>query len=92
MAEFAWASIGGADAEPVELIERDGRKGILTIGCPDPFWLDDETAGIRMSIGRIEKGYFLTLETAEERQAREDAYQRRINAPGYKPHSWRGPR
>ncbi len=43
---FGWASIAGADPEPVELIETDGRKGVLTTGCADPFWLDDEAAGI----------------------------------------------
>ena len=44
--KFAWASIAGASAEPVELIEVDGRKAILTCGCPDPFYLDDATVNV----------------------------------------------
>lgn len=39
--EFRWASIGGADPEPVELVEIDGRQAVYTCGCGDPFYLDD---------------------------------------------------
>lgn len=68
--EFAWASIAGADPEPVELIEKDNRKGLYTIGCEDIFWLDDESAGIVVYDGNP-----LTRpsnpETQEQREARE---------------------
>lgn len=46
----AWASIGGATPEPVKLIERDGRRGVLRLGCPEPFWLDGEIS-VRVQSG-----------------------------------------
>lgn len=46
--KFYWASIAGADPEPVELIEIDGRKAIYTCGCGDPFFLDDADTKIRL--------------------------------------------
>lgn len=49
--KFAWASIAGSNPEPVELVDVDGRKALLTIGCQDPFWLDDESAGIVVYTG-----------------------------------------
>ena len=39
--EFWWASIHGADPEPVEKTEREGRHCIYTLGCADPFYLDE---------------------------------------------------
>ena len=74
--DFAWASIAGAGAEPVELIDVDGRKGILTIGCQDPFWLDDESAGIVVFTGsRLERPE--NPETQEQRDKRQDKYKRK---------------
>lgn len=51
---FAWASIAGAPPEPVEVVDEKSfmgigsstRKGVLTTGCQDPFWLDDDAAGV----------------------------------------------
>ena len=84
-AEFVWASIAGADAEPVEIIEESGRKGILTTGCADPFWLDDETAGVVIYANWLARPDRLT--TLEE-QAKADAlYKARQES-----HGWRGPR
>lgn len=71
--KFAWASIAGADAEPVELIETDGRQGLLTIGCQDPFWLDDPAAGIVIFSG-CELVRPLNPETQEQRDSREAVY------------------
>lgn len=71
--EFAWASIAGADAEPVELIEDNGRKGLLTIGCRDPFWLDDKAAGILVYNGTpLQRPS--NPETQEQRDLREKTY------------------
>ena len=70
---FAWASIAGAEPEPVELIEVDGRKGLLTIGCPDPFFLDDESAGIVIYDGNpINRP--VNPETMMQRDLREEKY------------------
>lgn len=44
--EFWWASIHGADPEPVEKTEYNSRPCIYTLGCADPFYLDDP--GIRL--------------------------------------------
>ena len=83
---FAWASIAGADAEPVELIEQDGRKGVLTFGCPDPFWLDDDVAGVVVYANDLSRPK--SPETPEQQAERQAKYEAK------KPygHSWRGPR
>jgi hypothetical protein len=40
--EFWWASIHGADPEPVEkTVTDDGRACVYTLGCADPFYLDE---------------------------------------------------
>lgn len=41
-AEFWWASVHGADPEPVEKTEHEGRPCVYTMGCEDPFYLDTE--------------------------------------------------
>jgi hypothetical protein len=70
---FAWASIAGADPEPVELIDIDSRKGLYTIGCADPFWLDDDSAGIVVYTGSpLERPK--NPETQEQRDLREKKY------------------
>lgn len=84
-AEFAWASIAGADPEPVEIIERDGRKGVLTIGCPDPFWLDDKSVRVRLNWERMERPD--NVQTDRQRKLAETRYWNRAER-----HSWRGPR
>lgn len=71
--DFGWASIAGADPEPVELIETDGRKGLLTIGCEDPFWLDDESVGIVVYDGSP-LSRPSNPETREQRDLREEKY------------------
>lgn len=52
-AKFCWASIAGADPEPVELVRIDGRPAIYTCGCADPFYLDDRAVPVRL--GRSEQ-------------------------------------
>lgn len=76
---FAWASIAGADAEPVELVMIDGRDGLYTLGCADPFWLDDSSAGIVVyggsPIDRPEHP-----ETQQQRDLRESIYKAKKSA------------
>lgn len=36
---FWWASVHGADPEPVECVEVDGKSACYTCGCADPFFL-----------------------------------------------------
>lgn len=45
--EFWWASIAGADPEPVERCEIDGRPAVYTCGCADPFYLDEKDCPVR---------------------------------------------
>jgi hypothetical protein len=93
-AAFAWASIAGADPEPVELIDENtfmgrgspDRKGVLTTGCQDPFWLDDETAGVVLYVNALSRPE--NLEDQGQRDIREAEYRRRRATA----HSWRGPR
>lgn len=85
---FYWASIAGAAFEPVEVVYEEkfpGRKGILTIGCPDIFWLDDLTANIRLSYNSMTRPVIILTE--EERLKRQEEYD---SSP--RKHSWRGSR
>lgn len=84
--QFFWASIAGAEPEPVEILERGNRKGIVTLGCEDTFWLDDEKAGIIIYVNELIRPR--NFETQEQRDIREKTYleSRTQN------HNWRGPR
>ena len=101
--EFWWASIYGADPEPVEKTERNGRPCVYTIGCADPFYLDDAGAVVfveeRMTRppGPVEAKL-----SADDWQAQRDAARkglktylspyggrRRVSEWA---HGWRGPR
>lgn len=89
---FYWASIAGADLEPVEVIEDKGRKGVLTTGCADVFWLDDVSAGVVLYDEPFKRPE--NPETAEKREARTREYlarRERMWAAGLH-HGWRGPR
>lgn len=90
-AEFWWASVAGAEPEPVEVIEENGRRGILTIGCPDPFWLDDATVVVRLNSAPMTRlpGVYTTEEEAAAARA---AYLRGSGHGSPKSHAWRGPR
>lgn len=99
---FGWASIAGADAEPVELIEVDGRKGLFTLGCADPFWLDDESAGIIVFANSLKRPD--NPETQEVREAKQKSYEWHRDHANHGPdcdaadctrryrHGWRGSR
>lgn len=39
-AAFWWASVAGAEAEPVEVAELEGERVAYSLGCADPFYLD----------------------------------------------------
>jgi hypothetical protein len=82
--EFWWATVAGADCEPVEVVKKDGERLAYTCGCGDPFYLDrpdcpavlvDEMN--RPMTPKKEKNYY-------RRQARQAAIA--------VSHSWRGPR
>lgn len=89
-ASFSWASIAGADPEPVEVIERDGRRAVLTIGCPDPFFLDDEAACVRLDWAMMNRPNLVT--TQAERERASAAYEAKKRAGVFTGHSWRGSR
>ena len=103
-AEFYWASIGGANPEPVEKCLIDGRPAVYTLGCNDPFYLDGPDCPVVLGeINSIVVGGlgFLILDTDNptpmERPATlEDSREKMEKAEkDYEksgPHSWRGPR
>ena len=84
--EFWWASVAGADSEPVEVVKKDGERLAYTCGCGDPFYLDrpdcpviliEDEAMDRPMTPKQEKNYWA-------RQKRQAAIARS--------HSWRGAR
>ncbi len=81
---FAWASIAGADPEPVELTEVDGKPCVYTLGCQDAFLLSDPTVTLYAD-ELVRPRNLLTQEQADEKER-----QWRLEAS--REHSWRGPR
>lgn len=53
---FYWASIAGAEPEPVEVTMLDGRKVAYTLGCPDPFYLDEKPCPVKLGSKQREWG------------------------------------
>lgn len=83
VSNFAWASIAGADAEPVEIVDIEGRSAVFTLGCPDPFWMDQ--GFVVVYANKLDRP--LNPETDKQREAREAKW--RASKSG---HGWRGPR
>ena len=82
-AEFFWGVIGDANPEPVSVVEKDGKRWAYTIGCPDPFRLDDVDANIELLGLRL----IPPLKPAEQQALREER-ERRLG-PGTPTHGWR---
>lgn len=102
---FVWASIAGADPEPVELTEVDGRRAIYTCGCGDPFFLDDPGSPVKFGEVRLRPGghdqYFWPTKaphemfrppfpTALDKKREKEALEWERRAKNR--HHWRGPR
>ncbi len=100
---FRWASIHGAAPEPVEKAERDGRPCVYTLGCADPFYLDDGVAVVFIDAAMSRPP------SPKEAQLRADDWEAQRSAArrgsktylspygGRRPvsawaHGWRGPR
>lgn len=84
--EFWWASIAGADPEPVEKTENEGRPCVYTIGCADPFYLDHDPVLLIRSYpdGHLTRPRHPDIVAAEQAEALATNLRRG--------HSWRGPR
>lgn len=101
--EFWWASIAGADPEPVEKTEHEGRPCVYTCGCADPFYLGDpdnpvRLAGVRSVPGTNDLRLDFKAEEPMVRPTLPDRTEAAQIAAHYHPrplvvgHSWRGPR
>lgn len=44
--KFYWASVSGADPEPVELVDDNGHMGVTMMASTDIFWLDDPSSEV----------------------------------------------
>ena len=40
--EFVWVRVGDGDPEPAALEGKKGERKATTIGCPDPFMIDEK--------------------------------------------------
>lgn len=100
---FFWASVAGADPEPVEVTEIDGRQVAYTCGCADPFYLDDSACPVvlgRMgsSVSAGKEWRYFTPESPKQLERyplvksleneRQEAERRYVKGA----HRWRGPR
>lgn len=100
--EFWWASIAGADPEPVEKTQINGRPCVYTCGCADPFYLDDRDNPVRLGAVRNVPGMdelrldFRSKEPIERPSLADKAEAAEISRyyhPRRMPrHGWRGPR
>lgn len=103
--KFMWASIAGADPEPVEVTTLDGRPVVYTLGCNDPFYLDDGARVVRLggTFSRYGHGPLCmnfkskepmerpVLPDADAKKALSDHYAQ-LRLDKLPRHSWRGPR
>lgn len=80
---FAWASIAGANPEPVEISEVEGRPCLYTIGCEDAFFLDDPT--VLLYVDELDRPDNLMTQDQVEEEERKWRSAKRS-------HGWRGPR
>ena len=85
--EFWWASIHGADPEPVEKTEHEGRPCVYTCGCADPFYLDEGAILFVRThpLGKLDRPEHPSKHLAERAATP-------IWRQGHPYHSWRGPR
>ena len=101
--EFWWASIHGADPEPVEKTEHEGRPCVYTLGCADPFYLDDGDAVVLVGerMPRPLSPAAAALEAADwdaQRAAARKGRKTYVSPYGNRrsvsefAHGWRGPR
>lgn len=87
--EFWWASVSGADCEPVEVTTLDGERVAYTCGCADPFYLDRPDNLIVLVSGPEDRPL-----TPAQTAAKEAAWQRQLKRDAKRGihHGWRGPR
>ncbi len=84
--EFWWASVYGADPEPVEKAELNGRPCVFTSGCDDPFYLDADPPAVLL-ITEIPRPLHPDKTAAREASIG-SARKRKLEVS----HGWRGPR
>lgn len=91
--EFWWATVAGANCEPVEVTNLDGERVAYTCGCADPFYLDRPDCFVVL-IGQSRGGSLTRPLTPEQEKAKEAAWQRKIKADARRGiyHGWRGQR
>lgn len=47
--EYWWISVAGADCEPAVLtLDPEGKRIVHTLGCQDPFYVDDKDSPVEM--------------------------------------------
>lgn len=100
--QFYWASIAGADTEPVEVTTLNGERVAYTCGCGDPFYLDKPDCPVVLVADPQTKDatpWFaddgrMNRVLAPKQASRADAAYRRKLAKRLATgtHSWRGPR
>lgn len=101
--EFWWATVGGADCEPVEVTTLNNERVAYTCGCADPFYLDRPDCALVLVPLENEydfdakKDIPLPLErplTPAQEQAQATAYEKKRKRDAKKGihHGWRGAR
>lgn len=87
--EFWWASVAGANCEPVEVTTKDGERVAYTCGCADPFYLDRADCPVELvpatgqTLGAMERQLTPKQDVRAEAKWRREQRQH---------HGWRGPR
>jgi hypothetical protein len=89
--QFWWASIAGADCEPVEVTTLDGERVAYTCGCGDPFYLDRTDCPCVLVPGDVDDPQPMERPLTPKQEAAKFRRERRAMAEAQK-HSWRGPR
>lgn len=91
--QFWWATIAGADCEPVEVATLNGERVAYTCGCGDPFYLDRPDCPLVLvpmdEFNEPDMPMVRPLTPKQEKNA-ERAARRALTIAAS--HSWRGPR
>lgn len=82
---FVWIRVGNGDPEPAALEGKKPNRRVTTIGCPDPYFIDEPDCPAWLCYDKAYHGLLDIArpdETVNEKEAakRERAYQRSLKA------------
>lgn len=84
--KFVWVRVGDGDPEPAALGGKTGERRATTIGCPDPFMLDEPGCPCKLvyeATSDFAGGYLAELTAPDEEISAEEANKRQQEYRAY---------